>query len=217
MHKIHLKLKTPDYVNQFGVLSDVFSKEETEALINLSNTLNFESGEVEVADNQGGKRMQYVPARSRVNKEFRIVQEAWLGDTQDLDWLYNKLEDLIAQANYDLFLYDIDMIEGPVYLIYNGNPDAEEQGRYRPHRDKFSVHTHINRLITGIIMLSDKSEYTGGELYVDKHGNYDPEKVELNKGDMVLFNSYCTHHVTNVETGTRKVLVFWVTGKGSLL
>ena len=209
MHKIHLKLKTPDYVNQFGVMPNIFSDEEMETLLDLSNTLDFTPGEV--GFDQG------VPGGSALDKDFRVVEEALLEDSPDMEWLYSKLKDLIAQANYDLFLYDIDMMEGPVYLIYNGNPDTEEQGKYNPHRDKFPVHTHINRLITGIIMLSDRSDYTGGELYVDRHGNYNPEKVDLNKGDMVLFNSYCTHHVTNVETGTRKVLCFWVTGKGSLL
>ena len=202
-HKLRLKLVTPDYVNQFGIICGILTDDEIQNLSDLESNLQFEDGKVG-------------PPFDGEKNGYRIVQQAGLSYNDDLAWLYDKLEYKIAEANYDLFLYDNEHLEGPVYLIYNGNDDVDLQGKYNAHRDTFSSNWGYHRLITGIIMLSDRSEYTGGDLHIDLHANYQPDNIELNKGDMVLFNSYCTHHVTNVESGTRKALVFWMCGKGPL-
>ena len=202
-HKLRLKLVTPEYVDQFGVIHGILSDDEIQNLSDLESKIEFQSGDV-------GR-----PFNSK-KSGYRVVQQAGLSYNNDLVWLYDKLEYKIAEANYDLFLYDTEHLEGPVYLIYNGSDDPDLQGKYDVHRDTFSCNWRYHRLITGIIMLSDRSEYTGGDLYVDVNGHSDFKQVDLQKGDMVLFNSFCSHYVSNVESGTRKALVFWVCGKGPL-
>ena len=55
-------------------------------------------------------------------------------------------------------------------------------------------------------MLSDRSEYSGGELIINN------ESVQLDKGDMVMFNPTTHHAVEKVQQGVRKTLVMWALG-----
>ena len=63
-------------------------------------------------------------------------------------------------------------------------------------------------------MMSDPSEYEGGELEICINGNIDkPIKLKPEKGDIVFFASWMPHRVAPIISGTRKTLVTWVMGK----
>jgi len=64
-------------------------------------------------------------------------------------------------------------------------------------------------------MLSDPDEYEGGELEINIGANTF-DKVEMEKGDVVFFDSWFTHRVNPVTRGTRRALVFWVHGINKL-
>ena len=121
--------------------------------------------------------------------------------------IFEKLASIVSQANYDLFLYNIDHIENLQYTIYHGSDDAY----YGWHRDS-SLHGYVpmDRMISGVLMLSDPSDYKGGDLKIDLSGGDQNRATDitLNKGDVILFDSSMHHCVTPVSEGIRKTLVF---------
>jgi PKHD-type hydroxylase len=68
------------------------------------------------------------------------------------------------------------------------------------------------RKLTVILMLSDPSEYEGGELSLNLSAEFRAEKLKLQKGQVLLFPSYMPHQVEPVISGVRKTLVVWPLG-----
>ena len=64
-------------------------------------------------------------------------------------------------------------------------------------------------------MLSDPEDYEGGELEINIGGN-NFDKIEMEKGDVAFFDSWFTHRVNPVISGTRRTLVFWAHGINKL-
>ena len=211
--KIKTKLKS-QWIERFGILRQIFTTDEVQRVLDLEERFTF--SDAKIFSRQMSPDGLSTIDTAHVAKEIRLTDTVHIQQLDESQWIMDKLQDIISEANYDLFLYNIEYLEGPLFLRYHGDTDSDNQGRYAPHRDTNADYGDTQRVISGIIMLSDRSEYTGGDLHIDIHGNYQPDNIELNKGDMVLFNSYCTHYVTNVESGTRKVLVFWVRGSESL-
>ena len=82
-----------------------------------------------------------------------------------------------------------------------------ENDHYVKHVDIiFNNKAPLHRKISLILMLSDRSEYSGGELIINN------ESVQLDKGDMVMFNPTTAHLVEKVQQGVRKTLVMWALG-----
>ena len=61
-------------------------------------------------------------------------------------------------------------------------------------------------------MLSDPSEYEGGDFEIDMHGILKPETLKLGKGDIIFFDSHVSHRVTTITSGVRKTLNTWIWG-----
>jgi len=79
-------------------------------------------------------------------------------------------------------------------------------GHYEAHNDINIATKNVQRKLSLVLMSSDRNEYEGGELtMVDK-------KLDLEKGDMVIFNPNLVHSVLPVTNGIRKTLVMWVPG-----
>ena len=191
----------------FGVMKNVFDQEEIDRILFYEKILNFEKAQT-IGEQQGEKLEE--------RDKFRICDIASMMIDQNTQWLWDKIGHISAKANYDLFLYDINAIEDLNYLIYHGT----ENGKYISHRDVLMHgYRRYDRKISGIMMLSDPSEYKGGDLLIDTHATDSKEKwrkVELEKGDVVFFDSGFTHCVEPVTEGKRQVIVFWLHGKNKL-
>jgi predicted 2-oxoglutarate/Fe(II)-dependent dioxygenase YbiX len=74
--------------------------------------------------------------------------------------------------------------------------------------DAFNLKT--NRKLSMTVVLSDPSDYTGGEFVFDKAVKM-PFPVK-DKGTVALFTSHAPHMVTNVTSGKRNILFIFVTG-----
>ncbi len=70
-----------------------------------------------------------------------------------------------------------------------------------------------NYKIDSILMLSDKSEYDGGNL---KFFLGEEIEVELEQGDLILFLPLIYHKVEEVTKGERYVMVNFFSGKNPL-
>lgn len=88
---------------------------------------------------------------------------------------------------------------------------ASAGGHYDWHEDDFILNDRrFVRKLSASILLSDGSEYEGGDLQIE---NYDlPHEVTRSKGNIILFPSFLKHRVTPVTKGVRKSLVVWVSG-----
>ena len=63
------------------------------------------------------------------------------------------------------------------------------------------------------VMLSDVSEYEGGEFSLNLSAEFRAEKIKLQKGQVLMFPAYMPHQVEPVISGVRKTLVVWICGK----
>lgn len=81
---------------------------------------------------------------------------------------------------------------------------------YNWHVDVFPLgFQKFDRKITVITLLSDPTEYKGGDLFVRLYQDY---KVPLTKGTMIAFPSILEHMVTKVTTGVRYSATMWING-----
>lgn len=93
-------------------------------------------------------------------------------------------------------------------------PQTLQVAQYGPSQH-YSWHSDCNmfieepiiRKLTAICLLSDRTEFEGGDLELADFG-----PVELNKGDVIVFPSILQHRVTPVTSGVRKSSTLWILG-----
>jgi PKHD-type hydroxylase len=184
--------------DHFGVMRSVFVPEEIEKLLFLEKLIDLELGTV------GNSNSQIQ------NLDKRNSTVGFIEPDHNSTWLFDKLSWFIGQANYDLFLYDIDAIETIQYTIY----DSSEKQYYNWHTDSDNnANRRFQRKISGIILLTPPDEYEGGELEIVQGGQVsNPTVLRPEPGDIVFFDSRMPHRVKPVTSGVRKSIVFWVIG-----
>ena len=121
------------------------------------------------------------------------------------NWLYDFLSTLSLNANDMLWKFNLHTILDSIqYTEY-----YEGGGHYDWHVD-IGPYPINSRKISMSILLSDPSEYEGGDtrLITAK----DPFTSPKEKGTITFFPSYTLHDVTAITKGTRKALVGWILG-----
>lgn len=134
------------------------------------------------------------------------------GITPDIPIYKKVFNDMMAYVikNAPILNVDIDNnIDGPIQHITYETGDGVGW-----HDDTKSVtdasNLKINRKLSMTVMLSDPSEYTGGDFVFDKAVNI-PIQVQ-GKGTVALFTSHAPHMVSNITSGKRNILFIFVTG-----
>jgi PKHD-type hydroxylase len=184
-------LGAKDSVENWSYATDVFSKEECEKIIELGNSLSLEKA-VTQGDPLGH------------SKDVRKSNVSWITPSEQSEWLFRKLTDLVNNANTTFFNFDLwGFGEGLQFTKYEA-PD----GKYEQHIDK--MYSGVVRKLSVVIQLTDPVEYKGGDLNLYTEAN--PKQVQKGIGSACLFPSYILHQVTPVTEGTRYSLVAWVTG-----
>ena len=83
-------------------------------------------------------------------------------------------------------------------------------GHYDWHTDTFPLAgLPTERKVSVVCLMSDPSEYEGGELQIKLYQEY---TTNLKKGDMIAFPSMLEHRVVPVISGTRNSAVVWLNG-----
>jgi PKHD-type hydroxylase len=67
----------------------------------------------------------------------------------------------------------------------------------------------MERKVSVICLLSDPSEYEGGDLQIKLYQEY---TADLKKGDMIAFPSMLEHRVVPIQSGARNSAVVWLNG-----
>jgi predicted 2-oxoglutarate/Fe(II)-dependent dioxygenase YbiX len=138
-----------------------------------------------------------------VDTKIRNVSHSWL-PFDKFDWLYSLLEEEIKNINWLNYKYVLNSMEKIDYLEYHA---GDEAGKYEAHLDG---NINSNRKLSFSVLLSDPSEYDGGDLII--YQAKAPMIVPKRKGMITFFPSNVLHEVTPVTRGVRRSIVSWIHG-----
>ena len=147
-----------------------------------------------------------IKGTTRGKSDARQSKVCWLYASDDLDWAFRKITDIVLNLNDRFFQFDIfGLSEGFQFTNYKA-----PSGKYGKHVDR-GFNTVIRKLSLSI-QLTDPEEYEGGELKLYT-GEKDGQIMDKSQGTLIIFPSYILHEVMPITKGERNSLVTWVTGK----
>lgn len=175
----------------------IFTPEEIHKILALPEWLNTHMGTV------GGPNGNAV-----VSPTIRMSHVSWISPTNENIWIWEKITNAIADINSEFFNFELTGCHEAIQLsVYK----SEDQGNYDWHMDASVRDRNVPRKLSMSLVLSDPSEYEGGELQL-KAINDTPITLQTPKGRAWFFPSYILHRVTPVTKGVRRSLVLWVGG-----
>ena len=146
--------------------------------------------------------------QSAVDASIRSSEIAWIGMKPELVHIWEKLAAATAEINRQFFHFDLTGFHEPMQL---GLYTEDKQGHYNWHTDASPADKHVPRKLSMAMLLSDPSEFEGGEFQV-KTNTDEAQTLECAKGRAWFFPSYTLHRVAPVTKGMRRSLVLWVGG-----
>jgi len=183
--RIRLSLQINGHVSSPLVFTGIFSAEECQRIMELSQTRSERAG-----------TMMY--ARPNIRKSTI----AWIDIQADSQWLYEKVWDTFQAVNrwftFDLFGL-VDEIQFAKYSRGDG---------FGWHLDAGGGQTSTRKLSMSV-QLCDEAEYAGGDLEFCACSQLDPCR---RRGTIIVFPSFLAHQVTPITRGTRYSLVAWAHG-----
>lgn len=136
-------------------------------------------------------------------KETRNSKVSWMYED---DWVSSVFSHYFSIANKEHWEYNLNFLDGIQITKYNVGD------HYSWHSDYgTSVDNRYTRKLSASLLVTDPSEYEGGDLeFIDYHNNLviAPRK----KGTMIIFDSRIPHRVNKVTKGSRTSLVTWMLG-----
>jgi PKHD-type hydroxylase len=182
------RLKPIDYGNYY-YYQNVFTESEISKIHSLGEASPKEKG---------------VVTDSGHVTETRISDVSWIDQKEESYWLYQKISELVNEANKSMWEFDIygyhDSLQ---YTTYYGGG-----GHYDWHTDVGPM--MANRKVSVVLQLTKPDEYEGGDLQLNGGNGIIEAPKDFNT--MIIFPSFMLHRVTPVITGTRKSLVTWLAG-----
>jgi len=177
-----------DTLESWAYWNLAFTPEECKKIIDIGNKKGLVIGET-----KKGK-----------DKQYRDSTVSWLHPSDDLDWAFRKITDVVIDLNKNFFKFDLyGFIEGFQFTRYQA-----PSGKYKKHVDR-GMNMHIRKLSLSV-QLSDPSSYEGGDLVLYEQDK--PTIIPKEQGKLIAFPSYTLHEVTPVTKGERYSLVAWITG-----
>jgi len=173
------------------------TKEELIKFNNLILNLEYHDATI-IGDSASGEK----------SLDVRSSKIKWIPHSNDWNWLYNKFQDMITEANDELWNFNIyDIVEEIQYTEYH----ASDKGHYDWHQDIGPGDASL-RKISLTVQLTDSDLYEGGDLEIWQGGEV-RDKTPRGSGIVIIFPSYMMHRVTPVTKGVRRSLVLWVGGE----
>jgi PKHD-type hydroxylase len=176
-----------DKTDFYAFWKNAFSKEECQTIINIAKDKGLIKGE------------------TRGESDVRDSKISWLNPTDNMEWVFRRVTDIVLNLNERFFKFDLFGInEGFQFTNYKA-----PSGKYGKHVDR-AINTPVRKLSVSI-QLTNPEEYEGGELklYNEDEGTL----MDKTQGTLIIFPSYVLHEVMPVTKGERNSLVTWVTGK----
>jgi len=177
-------------VNTVGPL---FTPSQCQDIINVGRQQK--EGDAKIGTSQEGRH----------DTKRRITTVSWIPFTV-MPHMYKVIDRSMHQANGNHFGYEGMQItemaqytEYPKGAFYDWHMDGDITCKHEPPVRKISM----------TILLSNPSEFKGGELEFMAEGNKPPQLVQ---GQAIYFCSLLRHRVVKVKKGTRRSLVMWFGG-----
>ena len=177
----------------------IFTPEQCDAIIDIGRKEKIQEAKI--------GNSEYNNNNSKLDYSTRITNVSFIPFNK-IPPMYDKLEEVITNINLNYFMFDgIKLNEFAQYTEYN------EGGFYDWHMDSHisGIEGPTNRKISMTCLLSDPSEFEGGDLlFSEVHKGKAP--IKLKRGQAVFFASFLRHKVDTVTKGNRKSLVVWFGG-----
>jgi PKHD-type hydroxylase len=142
---------------------------------------------------------------SHIVSKYRTALIRWIDKKPETEWVWWKLNQVIQLINNQYFKYDLTGLAEPPQL---SDYREDVNGGYDWHVD--STPAGPFRKLSLAMQLSHPNEYEGGDfefMIANK-----PERIDRQRGLIVVFPSNTVHRVTPVTAGSRQSLVQWITG-----
>ena len=137
--------------------------------------------------------------------KLRVTTISWI-PFKALPEMYKIIEAAMKQVNGNHFGYEgmqlteyAQFTEYPKGGFYDWHIDADISCQYEPPVRKISM----------TLLLSNPSEFVGGDLEFMKEGE---KPAQLKEGQAIFFCSLIRHRVAKVKKGVRRSLVMWFGG-----
>ena len=147
-------------------------------------------------------------AEKTLDPAIRSSKGGWMDMNEKNKHIWYKIVNAVANVNANYFQFDLTGCYEPAQLTFY---DSAIKNHYNWHLDSSPSDKGPPRKLSMSLLLSDPSEFEGGELQV-KDVNDEPVVIEQAKGRAIFFPSYMLHRVTPVTKGVRKSIVLWVGG-----
>ena len=178
-----------------NTVGPIFTPEQCQDIINMGHQQKTEEAQVGHKEKPGGT----------YDTKMRITTISWIPFKAMPD-MYRIIEKAMLQVNGNHFGYEgmrlteiAQFTEYPKGGFYDWHMDAEMNCQFEPPVRKISM----------TILLSDPSEFTGGDLEFMAEGNKPPQLLQ---GQAIFFCSLIRHRVNKVKKGMRRSLVMWFGG-----
>ena len=172
----------------------MFTPEQCRDIINAGHSCKPEQAKV-----GGGKS-------GKQDTKKRVTTISWIPFNK-MPQMYKVIENQISIVNLNHMMFDNVRLTEPAQFT-----EYPKGGFYDWHMDLNAfgqTGEHPIRKISMTCLLSDPSEFKGGDLAFEDHGN---NKVKLQQGQAVFFASFMRHRVEPVKKGIRRSLVMWFGG-----
>ena len=128
-------------------------------------------------------------------------------------WACSLMSHYIGNANRRNWEYDLNMLESIQISVYLGKDQGGgDGGHYNWHSDYgTSSRGDFTRKLSASILVTDPSEYEGGDLIFKDYHNREVIAPKA-KGSIIVFDSRIPHKVKKVTRGRRVSLVTWMYG-----
>jgi PKHD-type hydroxylase len=178
-----------------NTVDPIFTPQQCQDIINMGHQQKAEKAKVGHKEKAGGK----------YDTKMRITTISWI-PFKALPDMYKIIERTMKQVNGNHFGYEGMTITEPAQFteypkggFYDWHMDADVNCQFEPPVRKMSM----------TILLSDPSEFVGGDLEFMTEGNKPPQ---LMQGQAIFFCSLIRHRVAKVKKGIRRSLVMWFGG-----
>jgi len=174
----------------------IFTPEQCQNIIRAGHAEKKE--EAKVGDKGGTRGGSY-----DINK--RVTHISWIPFAK-MPEMYRIIERTMLQCNGNHFGFEgMEISEPAQYTEY------PKGGFYNWHMDSDvnCLNEPPVRKVSMTILLSDPSEFQGGELEFMNDGN---KPDDLKQGQAIFFASFIRHRVNKVKKGIRRSLVMWFGG-----
>ena len=178
-----------------NTVQPIFTGSQCQDIINMGHQQKAQEAKVGSKDGPMGKH----------DTKKRVTTISWI-PFKELPDMYRIIERSMLQANGNHFGYEGMQLTEPAQFteypkggFYDWHVDAEVCCQFEPPVRKISM----------TILLSNQSEFEGGNLEFMGEGLKPPQLIQ---GQAIFFCSLLRHRVNKVKKGVRRSLVMWFGG-----